>query len=212
MALEDWSRELQFLRERGVELADGLTGVEVQRVERLYGFRFPPDLRSLLSIALPSGDEFPNWRQADSAAVRKSLAWPFEGIAFDIEHDDFWWDAWGPRPASLAAAIEVARTALQKAPTLIPIYSHRYLPAEPELPGNPVFAVYQTDIVYYGSDLRKYMEHEFGGGSYSDAVHGNPRRIPFWSEIVERMELEYEQELPAIEQAMAELDEEDKSS
>jgi hypothetical protein len=47
-------------------------------------------------------------------------------------------------------------------PRLVPVFSHRYLPAEPHLSGNPVLSVYQTDIIYYGSNLKRYIAHEFG--------------------------------------------------
>jgi hypothetical protein len=36
------------------------------------------------------------------------------------------------------------------------------MPAEPHLPGNPVFSVHQTDIIVYGLDLYEYLHNEFG--------------------------------------------------
>ena len=80
-----------------------------------------------------------------------------------------------------------------KAPRLIPILSHRYMPDDPPLAGNPVFSVYQTDIIYYGYDLASYFESEFpggqegrpGGGIYQpDVFRKQPRPIRFWDEIV----------------------------
>lgn len=53
MTEEDWSGELLLLQDRGVTLASGLTARELQRVEEVHRFRFPPDLRSFLSCALP---------------------------------------------------------------------------------------------------------------------------------------------------------------
>lgn len=35
------------------------------------------------------------------------------------------------------------------------------LPKRAVIAGNPVFSVYQTDIVIYGRDLHRYLEHEF---------------------------------------------------
>ena len=46
---------------------------------------------------------------------------------------------------------------LAQAPTLIPIYGHRYLPAGNGTHGHPVLSVYQTDIIFYGTDLADYM-------------------------------------------------------
>ncbi len=110
---------------------------------------------------------------------------PFDGIAYDIEHSRFWWEAWGPRPRALSDAIAIAKAAVERAPRLIPVLGHRYMPAEPELAGNPVFSVHQTDIIYYGIDLRRYIACEFGAIEYAEAVRGEPRRIPFWTDLVE---------------------------
>ena len=43
----------------------------------------------------------------------------------------------------------------------MPVFGHRMIPDRPHLPGNPVFSVHQTDIIYYGCDLRDYFLHEF---------------------------------------------------
>ena len=73
---------------------------------------------------------------------------------------------------------------MAEAPKLIPLYGNRYLPAEPEAAGNPVLSVQQTDIIYYGTDLRRYIEHEFGPTDYASATAGEPRYIRFWSDLV----------------------------
>src|SRR5207245_1362409 len=44
---------------------------------------------------------------------------------------------------------------------LIPVCSQRYLPDDPPLAGNPVFSIYQTDIIIYGRNLWDYFRHEF---------------------------------------------------
>jgi hypothetical protein len=56
------------------------------------------------------------------------------------------------------------------------------------LPGNPVFSVYQTDVIHYGSDLENYLQNEFsyhlrGPGEYWQ-MEGQPREIDFWSMLV----------------------------
>jgi hypothetical protein len=189
MSEQDWSYELRLIRSRGVTFAPGLTSEEFARIEIAHCFRFPPDLRTLLSLALPlsepGGSRFPDWRTENPFVLADQLAWPFEGIAYDIEHNAFWWKNWGIRPASLDDAIAVAKTAVEKAPKLIPIFGHRYLPSEPCLPGNPIFSAHQTDIIYYGLDLRRYIECEFGAITHAEAVRGEPRLIQFWSDLVD---------------------------
>lgn len=160
----------------------GLTSEEASRAEQLFGFVFPPDLRELLSLVLPLGREFPNWRDPES--VRPRMDWPFQGIAFDIEHG-FWRRNWGTRPSDTVEALAIARTAVGEAPKLVPIWGHRYIPADPPEAGNPVLSVYQTDIVFYGGNLRKYLRLECRTISHEEAMSGEVRRIPFWTELVE---------------------------
>jgi len=144
-----------------VSFAPGLTDEEVSQIEARYGFRFPPDLRAFLQYALPISSSWVNWRDDAEEKIRSRLDWPAEGICFDIQHNDFWMDTFGPKPADLEEAFRIARQAVANAPRLIPILSHRYLPDEPNLAGNPVFSVYQTDIIHYGYDLASYFANEF---------------------------------------------------
>ena len=168
-----------------VEFDSGLTESEIRTVESRFGFHFPPDLCAFLQTALPRGPLFPDWRIPESPALAGRLAWPFDGIAFDIENNAFWLDSWGPRPHALSDALAVAKAAVESAPRLIPIFGHRYLPAEPEAAGNPVLSVYQTDIICYGVDLRRYLLCEFGRLDFVEATRGEVRRIRFWTDIME---------------------------
>jgi hypothetical protein len=162
-----------------VEFAPGLTDAETDRVENCFGFRFPPDLREFLQTALPHGPQFPDWRSGDEAALRDWLDLPLRGILFDIEHNGFWLEEWGARPVSLADALKVASELVAAAPRLIPIYSHRMMPDEPHLPGNPVFSVHQTDIICYGVDLEAYLLFEFDLDVPGEAS-ASVRPIRFW--------------------------------
>jgi hypothetical protein len=150
-----------LLRARGKAFGPGLTDAEVAAAESRFGFRFPPDLRAFLQTALPRGPRFPDWRDGEEAELRDWLDRPRQGIMFDIEYNAFWLEEWGPRPATLAEAKEVAERLVAAAPRLVPVYMHRMMPDEPHLPGNPVFSVHQTDIIVYGTDLRDYLAHEF---------------------------------------------------
>lgn len=145
-----------------VAFDSGLTDAEVADVENRFALRFPPDLREFLQTAVPHGPQFPDWRSRDAATLLDWLDQPRQGILFDVEHNGFWLEEWGPRRGSLGEALRVASELVMAAPRLIPIYSHRMMPDEPSLPGNPVFSVHQTDIIQYGFDLADYLRHEFG--------------------------------------------------
>lgn len=173
------------MRKQGVRFAAGLNTQQVQAVEAMHGFSFPPDLRSFLEHALPVGKRFPDWRKPGSSFIRDRLTWPADSMCFDIEHDAFWLPAWGLKPASLKAAQATARRAVSEAPPLIPIFAHRYIPAVPAKTGNPIFSVYQTDIIYYGLDLASYLLAEFRVPN-PFPTPPVPREIAFWSDL-ERM-------------------------
>jgi hypothetical protein len=170
------------MRECGIRFALGLKPRQIEAAEEEHGFRFPPDLRAFLEYALPLGRRFPDWRSPTSEFIRDRFAWPADSLCFDIEHNNFWLAAWGPRPDSLEIAQSIARGAVRSAPFLIPIYAHRYLPASPCCAGNPVFSVYQTDIIYYGFDLPSYLSAEFGIPN-PFKVPDSPREIEFWSAL-----------------------------
>lgn len=173
------------LEQAGVLFASGLRSDEIQAIENTYHFRFPPDLRDFLMVALPISDGFVNWRDVSPLEVQRFLTWPYEGICFDIEQNGFWFNLWGPRPASLEAACAIVQLAIRQASVLIPILGHRYIPDRPHEVNNPVFSVYQTDIIYYGRNLFDYLENEFsyyfGRSGYE--LGDDLKRIEFWSDL-----------------------------
>jgi hypothetical protein len=191
-------KTIELLKSAHVVFEEGLSDNEIARREQQFGLRFPPDLKALLQTALPVGVEsastfsFPNWRSGDDQTLQTRLDWPFEGMAFDIEHNVFWLDDWEPKPSSLGEAIEIARRHVAAAPKLVPVCSHRYLPCEPLDAGNPVFSIYQTDIIIYGIDLWDYFWNEFAPpndrwartkGMSAEQFAAALRNIRFWSEL-----------------------------
>ena len=175
-----WLEMIALLEGVGVKFESGLTDLEVEATEKKFNFRLPPDLRAFLQTALPTGEHLPNWRSRDEAEIRQRLNWPLDGCLFDVEHCDFWLPEWGPKPQLLADALKIATEMIAEAPKLIPIYSHRFIPEEPHEAGNPVFSVYQMDIVYYGFDLDDYLRHEFHLPERKDWP-AKVRPVRFWN-------------------------------
>ena len=112
------------------------------------------------------------------------LNWPLEGLLFDVENNALWWPEWGERPACAEQRSEIVRSIVSEAPRLVPLFGHRYIPGEPNESGNPVFSIYQSDVIYYGADLADYFSREFGGTRSQAAA--TYRHIPFWSDLVDR--------------------------
>ena len=181
----------KMLENKGILLESGLSALEIREVETRFKFRFPPDLRLLFQTFLPVSKGFYHWRRAlDDTTVlgtiEEMLCWPREGILFDVEHGDFWVhrdlpdvSAWGPKPETLETQLETASRHLASYVKLIPIYGHRYVPEMPSEAGNPVFSVYQSDIIYYGDSLVNYFRNEFYG---PPTIPETIKRVPFWSD------------------------------
>jgi hypothetical protein len=191
------------MKGKGVQFEEGLVSDEIVACESKYKFHFPPDLRTFLQFALPVSNSFPNWRTgfesraatewidgkavvvgSESHPIEDRLGQPADGICFDVRENSFWHEGWGERPETTDRALTVARECINRVPRLIPVYGHRFIPAEPCQIGNPVFSVHQSDIIYYGVDLVLYfaMEFQIPVGDYETA---SPRRIPFWGDLAE---------------------------
>ncbi len=193
---EQTAKELiSELSRHGVSFTAGLTDLEVERIEGENHFRFPPDLKTFLKIAVPisrthkglrwpkhsTGSDYPNWHGDSRRMMAQYRHFIRYGIFFDIQCNHFWIDEWGDKPSSLKEQLYIAKKAIETAPVMIPLYGHRFIPAEPELPGNPVFSIMQTDIIYYGHDLENYLQNEFLRGVNVDFSRIHP--IHFWSNL-----------------------------
>jgi hypothetical protein len=161
-------------------IATGLSDQELSAIEHEFGFTFAPDHREFLAEGMPSGRGWVDWRSPDRVTLRERLAIPVEGVLFDVAENNFWYEGWGPQPGHPAAAMESAKRYLMTVPRMIPVYSHRYLPAA--LPNHPVLSVYQTDVVHYGNDLTDWLNREFSLGKPAE----QPVRatVTFWRDLL----------------------------
>ncbi|MGW1718018.1 hypothetical protein [Streptomyces sp. NPDC002156] len=177
------------------EFEPGLTDAEFARIEREYGFEFADDHRAFLAAGLPVNvppeegqtwaKPWPEWRSGDPVKLRERLNWPVEGVLFSVEHNRFWYEAWGERLADGVDALATARLHLADVPTLVPVYAHRYLPAGQGSSGHPVLSIWGTDIICYGLDLVDYMHQEFDearGGV--DESWGLRATVSFWRDLL----------------------------
>lgn len=168
----------------------GYTQTELDGIQEKWDLRFPPDLVALLRTRrkviegrLSSFD----WLEASDETIKQSLDWPFEGFLFDVQHG-LWWPEWGDRPDEPDVAEDRLRAVFATAPRLIPVYGHRYIPEVPNENGNPIFSVWQMDVICYGANLEDYIRRELDPGSKGDCPDvSDPevKRIPFWTRAVE---------------------------
>ena len=179
------------------EIGPGLADAEFARVERDYGFEFADDHRAFLAAGLPlrtrtpyeRRNPWPDWRHGRRRDLRKILHQPVEGALFDVEYNALWHPSWGQRPAQMSTALDTARRHLARAPKMIPVYRHRYLPAGRGTYGHPVLSIWQTDIIMFGTDLADYIAIEFHRRSMIPDLRPppgwtEPPMVPFWSDFL----------------------------
>jgi hypothetical protein len=176
----------------------GLTEAEFARIEHEYGFEFADDHRAFLAAGLPVHEPreeepgtsyawerpWPDWRNGDSEELRRHLDWPIDFLLQDVQRGH-WRPAWGERPDSSEAAVELARSQLAGVPKMIPVYAHRFLPAGHGTSGHPVLSIWGSDIICYGADLLDYISQEFE--EPRPEPHGNcaaQATVPFWRDYV----------------------------
>jgi len=92
------------LKEKGILFEKGFEALEFSELEKRYGIAFPPDLREFLSYGMPISPNFPNWKTGEYLKGRRRItiaeimAWPADGMCFDIEHSNFWMPEWVRNP------------------------------------------------------------------------------------------------------------------
>ncbi len=200
----------------GTQWQTGLGKAEIDAIEQKWALKFPQDYRQYLSIlnapdrgmycvgwsddppyGLQVEDDEPSffdWQKHDEA-IADSLAWPLEGLLFDVKENSLWLDSWGPQPSDEAGRRRKVIDLVEAAPKLIPLTGHRYLLAASNEAGQPVLSVYQSDIICYGSNLRNFLLLEFSellGLDYEEITklsnanisHEQIAAIPFWGELI----------------------------
>jgi hypothetical protein len=185
---DQWAQFLNSaLPQVRAELAPGLNDRELGAVEEAAGVALPTELRVMLRLALPAGRGWRNWRRDPAGQLTTWREAVTDGIVFDVKHNDFWDDSWGPRPSEDTRRDAIVRQQSTTLPRLFPVFAHRALVIDPvpgfeSADGNPVFSVHQTDVIYYGNDLADWFNHEFGVPLPAWAAR-QPRRVPFWSAL-----------------------------
>ena len=192
MTIAQTRQIINLLQHKGVVFDNGLSDLEMVAIEEKFRVKFPPDLQRFLQCQLPVSDSFSNWRKGlieeqTAEEIISMLNWPLEGMLFDIRSNNYWVPSWGNKPGDYESCVEIAKKHYYNYPKLIPIYSHRYIPSEPNESGNPVFSVNQMDIIYYGYDLASYFANEFNFklNSSFELLSKPKREIDFWTWSVE---------------------------
>ncbi|UFS59786.1 SMI1/KNR4 family protein [Subtercola endophyticus] len=174
---------IRLFRRAGIPLDPGLSEEQIRAFEDEFGFEFDADHRELLMLAVPTGRGWFDWRRSTREDIESRLAWPVEGILWDVHYNDFWPTVWGRKPSGAPALESTARQHLAAVPKLVPLFRHRFMAAATRGGGAPVFSVVQADVALYGENLVDYVARETGS---TKRYHSSPhRRIEFWSPLAE---------------------------
>lgn len=168
------------LRDAGAQLAPGLSGPDLAALEEQWEITFCADHAELLSLGVPVGDGWIDWRGPDDA-IRERLQAPVAGLLFDVVNNGFWPASWGSRPADPEVAAQRALARLLEWPRLVPLFGHRYLPPGPYASPSPVLSVVQSDVIRYGCDLLQWVRREFFGVPLPPPTPGPD--IEYWSRL-----------------------------
>lgn len=175
---------LQLLTEKEVLIEPGLTAEEIGIIEQIYNIYFPESLKVFLLQVLPISKGFYNWRDFSDnniVKIKKAIACPKE-MVYEVADEVYWCEQWGKEPDDADGFIKEVRKRLEKAPKLIPVYGHRYMPMDGCNP--PILSIHGVDIIYYGQDLRDYFKVEFGSKKQSEIDFERIPNVPFWSDIM----------------------------
>ncbi len=191
MTIAQTQELIAILQGKGVKFEMGLTDDEVLKIESVFSVIFPPDFKLFLQTALPVSKQFVNWRRGiehkdEAAKIFSRISGPWEGMLFDVAVNNYWNGLWGEKPGTNDDKVTIAKKHYYTYPILIPVYSHRYIPANPSEAGNPIFSVVQMDIIYYGYNLATYLANEFYFALPENFESPEqPKQIEFWSDCVE---------------------------
>lgn len=190
-AKEKYEEIIGMMKKKKYEFLPGLTPGQISTVQRAYGFLFPTSLADFYSCGLPKAQsplaDFPDWKHLDPQSisdVHKRICAPVENLRAAVR-DGFWLDVWGGRPEKNEDVLAIFDSLAEKAPKLIPVYGHRYIPVIEGINDPPVISAVGQDIIYYGCNLIDYLRREFLGKKGA-IERENITRIPFWSDIIDQ--------------------------
>ena len=178
---------LECLKSQGIIVASALTIKEIETAESFYGIKFHQDHKDFLQCGLPLGDNWYDWRNYSSdntQKIKKIIAWPLEGILYDIEENNYWCEDVGRKPKDLILAKKLfTEWFIENVPQLVPIYSHRYVCNVSNEKNAPVYSVHQTDVILYGSNISEYLAKEFQLNIEIKHQTRPKDDISFWSKL-----------------------------
>lgn len=174
------------MKKKDVIFSSGLNETDLRKIQQIYEIMLPQELIEFYSLALPVSMGFYNWKDFSLSNIEhiKSAIKRPENDLIELVDEIYWCDDWGEEPLDENEKAEIINDLLKKAPKLIPIFKHRYLPFYADNKSNPVFSIHGTDVIYYGDGLLSYLQIEFGLKNYNEIDYSMIPHVPFWSDLL----------------------------
>jgi len=189
MYAKEIEKTLDLFRVRGVRTIPGMTDAQIEEAERCFGFIFPVDYKALLRVALPVSNGFYNWADlsdANIAMIKIKLEDPFMNVRYNASIGSDWPEAWGSCPADKNERLSIAKSRMESAVPLIPVFEDNFIPGTLS-DSNPVFHIFLYYGYVEGLDIWNYLQREFADKGFYSHKPGIEERflkeIPFWSEV-----------------------------
>lgn len=176
---------LKLLRRNGVKIDRGLSEGELKKIKEIYHFSFPYPMQCLLLNILPVSSGFYNWRDFSNeniVYIKNMMRKPFEDV-YSLAKEVYWCDNWGEEPKKESDRVNEVRKRLERAPALLPIFSHRYMPLC-GLVTYPILSIHGADIIYYGNNIENYIQIEFGDKKQEELDFQKIEYVPFWTDLM----------------------------
>ena len=182
--MEKYRELIRKLEQNGVCFAEGLSDKELFDIQYEYNVNFPKSLKVFYKAGLPISDGFHNWRDLSKKNIKKiktMMNYPFDSVRENYDEIDWINDL----DEEFNDKKSIIYEKLNNAPSLIPIFSHRYISTyEEETEDTPIFSINDVDVIYYGENLYSYLQMEFGLKDYSDMDEEKIAPVPFWSSLI----------------------------
>jgi hypothetical protein len=148
-----------FQFQAGTKWLPGLSGPQVDEYQERVGFRFPDDLRLLLSQI--NGTDLPTLNVYGYCGEPHRNGLGVYSYPRDIDHVMLRIQDVTPDREAIAEVLRTDGLDLPDDAGLLPFYSHRYVVCGLDRASSPVLSVHGTDAIVYGEDLRQYLLAEF---------------------------------------------------
>src|SRR5699024_11438860 len=115
----------------------------------------------------PISDGFHNWRDLSKKNIKKiktMMNYPFDSVRENYDEIDWINDL----DEEFNDKKSIIYEKLNNAPSLIPIFSNRYISTyEEEKEDTPIYSIKDVDVIYYVENLYFYVQIEVGVKDYS---------------------------------------------